>query len=354
MNIFVLDKNPIRAATMMIDKHVVKMPTESFQMLSTNLHWFGEMIVTSAIPANILNKMHDYMNFRLYNSYQVFNDNELSHLRRNLFEYKIPLRELLHKLYEVKQPYLYKSVMFNHPSTIWARMFDGATYLWLHSLALCNEYTGRYSTVNDDNETMTYKYHSVQKRMNDVYPLFVMYCLYLQAREEIVDDLNIKDDPNRHYDRDGKVHGSRWLDRMRYVSDSHDNNPSLNDDVNLISDYDFDNVRDLPKPAMADKYRSKRIMMSMEDVVEEYRQYYLNGKWSFAEWKPYRKKIHMSDGYMHLLKFAKIDRRPEWWPEDHIFNMQVKEEARMAMFRAKLKERAIMQDVEQRWQNDNV
>ena len=35
MNIFVLDNSPITSARMMIDKHVVKMPTESMQMIST-------------------------------------------------------------------------------------------------------------------------------------------------------------------------------------------------------------------------------------------------------------------------------------------------------------------------------
>ena len=35
MNIFVLDENPIVAARMMCDKHVVKMIVESGQMLST-------------------------------------------------------------------------------------------------------------------------------------------------------------------------------------------------------------------------------------------------------------------------------------------------------------------------------
>ena len=35
MNIFVLDKNPIRAAQLQCDKHVVKMIVESAQMLST-------------------------------------------------------------------------------------------------------------------------------------------------------------------------------------------------------------------------------------------------------------------------------------------------------------------------------
>ena len=35
MNIFVLDKNPIKAAQQHCDKHVVKMILESAQMLST-------------------------------------------------------------------------------------------------------------------------------------------------------------------------------------------------------------------------------------------------------------------------------------------------------------------------------
>ena len=35
MNIFILDKNPIKAAQLQCDKHVVKMIVESGQMLST-------------------------------------------------------------------------------------------------------------------------------------------------------------------------------------------------------------------------------------------------------------------------------------------------------------------------------
>jgi len=35
MNIFILDENPVAAANMLCDKHVVKMVTESAQMLST-------------------------------------------------------------------------------------------------------------------------------------------------------------------------------------------------------------------------------------------------------------------------------------------------------------------------------
>lgn len=35
MNIFILDRDPILAAEYLCDKHIVKMPLESFQMLST-------------------------------------------------------------------------------------------------------------------------------------------------------------------------------------------------------------------------------------------------------------------------------------------------------------------------------
>ena len=41
MNIFVLDMSPEISARHMVDKHVVKMPTESMQMLSTNLDYFN-------------------------------------------------------------------------------------------------------------------------------------------------------------------------------------------------------------------------------------------------------------------------------------------------------------------------
>ena len=40
MNIFVLDKDPVISAQMMCDKHVVKMCTESLQMISTIAHHY--------------------------------------------------------------------------------------------------------------------------------------------------------------------------------------------------------------------------------------------------------------------------------------------------------------------------
>ena len=89
MNIFYISTNPVRAAQMQCDKHVVKMILESAQMLCTAHHEFGN----HGVP------------------------------------YKVTHR--------------------NHPSTIWAR--SGAKqYKWLyrHFQALSDEYTDRYGKVH--------------------------------------------------------------------------------------------------------------------------------------------------------------------------------------------------------------
>ena len=42
MNIFVLDESPIISAQMQCDKHIVKMPLETAQMLCSVWHRYGE------------------------------------------------------------------------------------------------------------------------------------------------------------------------------------------------------------------------------------------------------------------------------------------------------------------------
>lgn len=88
MNIFVLSKNPILAAQMQCDKHVVKMILESAQMLSTIQSKHG--ISTKYKPTHI-----------------------------------------------------------NHPCTIWAGTTQ-SNYRWLltHAKALCEEYTKRYNKIH--------------------------------------------------------------------------------------------------------------------------------------------------------------------------------------------------------------
>ena len=80
MNIFVLHQNPITAAKMQHNKHVVKMILESSQMLCS--------------------------------------------------------------AYDPKYKPPYKRAFYNHPCTIWART-SKANYNWLliHAIALSNEYT---------------------------------------------------------------------------------------------------------------------------------------------------------------------------------------------------------------------
>ena len=94
MNIFYLDRNPIVAAQMMCDKHVVKMILESAQMLST--------------------------------AHRVLDGDEYAN--------KMGLYKLAHK---------------NHPSTIWVRT-SSENYRWLfnHYDALMQEYTYRYDKTH--------------------------------------------------------------------------------------------------------------------------------------------------------------------------------------------------------------
>jgi hypothetical protein len=87
MNIFVLDNDPVVAAQMQCNKHVVKMPLECAQMLSTVHH--------------------------IYDSDRV--------------------------------PFVYQPTHRNHPCTLWASQ-SRANYAWLfdHFRALSDEYFHRY------------------------------------------------------------------------------------------------------------------------------------------------------------------------------------------------------------------
>jgi hypothetical protein len=89
MNIFYVDRDPVIAAQQLVDKHVVKMPLETAQLLC------------SAFPQGIAP---------------------------------------------------YRRTHYNHPSAIWTRK-SKANYLWLidHGIALCNEYTKRYNREHKSN-----------------------------------------------------------------------------------------------------------------------------------------------------------------------------------------------------------
>tara|TARA_B100002019_G_scaffold107540_1_gene92367 strand:- start:7098 stop:7628 length:531 start_codon:yes stop_codon:yes gene_type:complete len=101
MNIFVTDPDPIASARSLPDKHIVKMPLETCQMLSIVAsekwgHGFGDLPKLDGTP------------------------------------YKTD-----------------KGAFRNHPCTVWANSFV-LNWRWLitHGLALCNEYTLRYGKVH--------------------------------------------------------------------------------------------------------------------------------------------------------------------------------------------------------------
>ena len=109
MNIFILDKNPIIAAQMQCDKHVVKMIVESAQMLSTA--------------------------HRMLDGYV---EKRPSKSGKRIIGYWVHPN----KNYEAT---LYKAVHHSHPCTIWTRT-NKSNYLWLFRLwkNLSMEYTLRY------------------------------------------------------------------------------------------------------------------------------------------------------------------------------------------------------------------
>ena len=105
MNIFALSECPRESAQEMLDKHVVKMPTETCQMLHTNIL---------------------YMRF-------------ISECR---YEPSLAELKIYHKMINSR---LMKPAMLNHPSTIWARKsLDNFNWLLAHGKALCEEFTFRY------------------------------------------------------------------------------------------------------------------------------------------------------------------------------------------------------------------
>jgi len=113
MNIFILSKDPVEAAQLQCDKHVVKMIVESAQMLSTA--------------------------HRMLDGYQEKRPSKSGKRMINYWVYPEPELEA----------YLYSAVHHGHPCTVWT-MQTNANYEWhyKHFIALCDEYTYRYGKVH--------------------------------------------------------------------------------------------------------------------------------------------------------------------------------------------------------------
>lgn len=107
MNIFALDSDPIEAARKVIwKKHIVKMPLESAQMLSTALRLLTDNNINFHNPEN------------------------------NVFS-----NWYFHNIDKIAYP--------NHPCTVWVRTsYDNFNWLVEHSLELCKIYTSVYDKTH--------------------------------------------------------------------------------------------------------------------------------------------------------------------------------------------------------------
>jgi len=111
MNIFFLDWDPVVAAQMQCDAHVVKMVIESAQMLSTA--------------------------HRMLDGTEYF---DLSNNGRRVRRWRLD---------DEREHVLYKAVHMNHPCTVWTRA-NTSNYHWhyRHFVALCDEFSHRYGKTH--------------------------------------------------------------------------------------------------------------------------------------------------------------------------------------------------------------
>lgn len=121
MNIFVLDTDPVVAAQLQCDKHVVKMIVESAQMLST---------------------VHRMLDGTME--------------RRRSKSGKMMLKYWAHPDHGMEAN-LYKAVHTGHPCTVWS-LESSANYYWHlnHFEALLNEYEYRYNKKHSSGRLMRY------------------------------------------------------------------------------------------------------------------------------------------------------------------------------------------------------
>ncbi|HET8689006.1 MAG TPA: pyrimidine dimer DNA glycosylase/endonuclease V, partial [Methanosarcina sp.] len=130
MNIFFVSMNPVKAAELLCDQHVIKMTLESLQILYTSIRKH----VTYALIAN----------YRIYDN--------LAELGRRTTAGDFPpgdLQECKESYYRYKnfckKRIIYKATHIEHPCVVWASS-NFFNFMWLltHFSALCDEYEERY------------------------------------------------------------------------------------------------------------------------------------------------------------------------------------------------------------------
>lgn len=130
MNLFILNKDPVLAAKLQCDKHVVKMIVESAQMLSTAHRMLDGTLERRASKSG-----------KTTVKYWTLPDE-----RENTF---------------------YKAVHMNHPCTVWTmKSNNNYTWHWVHFAALCDEYTYRYGKVHATDRLLREKLKALPRNID--------------------------------------------------------------------------------------------------------------------------------------------------------------------------------------------
>ena len=119
MNLFVLSNDPVEAAQLQCDKHVVKMIVESGQMLSTTHRMLDGTLESRPSKSG-----------KTKSKYWVHPD-------------------------PVLEKVLYRAVHMHHPCTVWT-MQTSENYKWhyMHFVALCDEFKYRYGKIHRTDEVL--------------------------------------------------------------------------------------------------------------------------------------------------------------------------------------------------------
>ena len=170
MNIFYINESINLCAQQHLDKHVVKMPIEQIQLLST---------------------AHRFLDGEEYTDLTA-NGRRIKRWRLN----------------DEREQQLMKATHINHPSSIWARQ-SAANYDWLyqHLLALSDEYEFRYGKKH--------KCSSLYDALKNP-PLNIPTGSFTQPTPAMDKSFIVSDDSvanYRNYYKNGKSHLFRWTKR---------------------------------------------------------------------------------------------------------------------------------------------
>ena len=157
INLFVLDKDPVIAAQLQCDKHVVKMIVESAQMLST-VHR-----MLDGIPKRGPSKSG----------------------KTTTKKWTLP---------DDREDTFYKAVHIHHPCTVWT-MKTNNNYNWhyVHFAALCDEYSYRYGKIHSTDALLRDKLKTPPKNIPVGY--LTMHPLAMQSNPECM----FPNDPVKSY-----------------------------------------------------------------------------------------------------------------------------------------------------------